>query len=194
MARIVTLIGYRGSGKSTVAPILAVQLACEWIDTDVEIERRSDRMIQEIFETGGEREFRELERTLMQELLSGPSIVIAAGGGALLNEQTRREMRDAGPVVWLTASAAELARRITTDPTTGQRRPSLTGQGVEQEVAAVLASRQPIYSGAASVEINTEGLSAKQIVNQILEQISDKNSTAADPNDGNINPSGDRPC
>jgi shikimate kinase len=194
MTRIVTLTGYRGSGKSTVAPILADQLACDWIDADIEIERRSKRTIQEIFETSGENEFRELERALMRELLSGPSIVIAAGGGAVLNQQTRREMRDAGPVVWLKASAAELARRITTDPTTGQRRPSLTGQGVEQEIAMVLANRQSIYSAVASVEINTEGLSSKQIVNRILEQLPDVNSTSTDRDDGTISASGDRPC
>ena len=194
MARIVTLIGYRGSGKSTVAPILGDQLACEWIDADVEIERRADRTIQEIFETGGEKEFRQLERILMQELLSGPSIVIAAGGGAVLNEQTRREMQKAGPVVWLTASAEELARRITTDPSTGQRRPSLTGQSVEQEVAEVLASRQSIYLAAATVEINTGNLSAEEIVDRILEQISDKTGTASDPDDATVNPPGDRSC
>lgn len=194
MARIVTLIGYRGSGKSTVAPILADQLACEWIDADVEIERRADRTIQEIFETGGEAEFRQLERILIQELLSGPSIVIAAGGGAVLNEQTRREMQEAGPVVWLTASAEELARRITTDPSTGQRRPSLTGQSVEQEVAEVLASRQSIYSAAATVEINTGNLSAEEVVDRILEQISDKTGTASDPDDATVNPPGDRSC
>lgn len=182
MVRILTLIGYRGSGKSTVAPVLADQLDCDWIDADVELERRANRTIQQIFATGGEREFRELERELMQELLSGPPIIIAAGGGAILNEQTRTEMRAAGPVIWLTASNTELARRISTDPTTGERRPSLTGKPVEDEVAAVMAIRTPLYTAAATVQVTTENQTTAQIARQILAAIAEDSldNSAAD--------------
>ncbi|MCL4113137.1 UNVERIFIED_CONTAM: hypothetical protein GTU68_061601 [Idotea baltica] len=198
MDQIVTLIGYRGSGKSTVAPILARQLDCKWIDADVEIERRADRTIQQIFESGGESEFRTLERVLMQELLSGPPLIIAAGGGAILNQATRTDMQDAGPVVWLTASDDELAKRISTDPTTGERRPSLTGQNVEDEVAAVMKIRKPIYSQTATLQIATEGQTAEQIADRILAaipngQLFNKSTAATDQITGD-SASGDRPC
>ena len=197
MDQIVTLIGYRGSGKSTVAPIVADQLNCNWIDADVEIEKRANRTIQQIFQTGGEREFRALERALMQELLAGPPLIIAAGGGAILNTDTRAEMRAAGPVVWLTASNAELARRISTDPTTGERRPSLTGQNVQDEVAAVMEVRTPLYTAAATRQVATEGLTAEHIADRILEAISGKTSdnstTLTDQHTGD-SVSGDQPC
>ena len=101
---ILTLIGTRGTGKSTVAPLLAERLGWDWIDADVELERRAGRSIREIFASDGEPVFRALERQNLLELLQRDRLVLAAGGGAILNADTRRDFRAAGPVVWLQAT------------------------------------------------------------------------------------------
>ncbi|MDB4614050.1 shikimate kinase [bacterium] len=183
----VSLIGYRGSGKSTIAPALADRLQCDWVDADIEIEKRAGRTIQQVFADGGETEFRQFERQLMQELLSQSGLVIAAGGGAILNIDTVAEMKSAGPVVLLNASVAELARRISTDATTGQRRPSLTGKPVEEEVAAVLEFRQPLYTAAATMVVETEDQTTQQIVDQICQQLG-RDSAANETNGPNSKP------
>src|SRR5512144_1080339 len=101
---IITLIGTRGTGKSTIAPLLAARLGWEWIDADIELERRAGKSIREIFATEGEPAFRTLERQTLVDLLKRDRLVIAAGGGAILNPDTRRDVQSAGPVVWLQAT------------------------------------------------------------------------------------------
>ncbi|MCA9014200.1 MAG: AAA family ATPase, partial [Planctomycetaceae bacterium] len=96
---VITLIGYRGSGKSSVAEPLAERLGFSWIDADDEIERVAGKSIATIFAEEGEPRFRQVEREVMQDLLGRDKLIIAAGGGAILNAETRREMREAGPVI-----------------------------------------------------------------------------------------------
>src|SRR3990172_13143827 len=119
---VITLIGYRGTGKSTLAAPLAKRLGWEWLDADAELERRAGRSIRDIFATDGEPEFRRLERELLAELLRRDRLIVAAGGGAIQNEATRRDMQAAGPVIWLQASVDTIERRLASDPTTGARR------------------------------------------------------------------------
>ena len=164
---VITLIGYRGTGKSKLAGPLAVRLGWDWIDADVELERRAGRSIQEIFATDGEPEFRRLERDLLAELLQRDRLVVAAGGGAILNEATRADMRRAGPVVWLQASAATIERRLATDPTTGQRRPNLTSTGGRTEIEWLLATREPLYRECATIVLDTENASTAELVDVI---------------------------
>jgi shikimate kinase len=142
---VITLIGYRGSGKSTLAAPLATLLDCDWVDADVEIERRAGKSIREIFEADGEPAFRQWEREILAELLNQTDLIIAAGGGAILNAETRAKMRAAGLVVWLRASLETLTKRIHSDPTTTDRRPNLTSTGGPAEIDAVLAFREPLY-------------------------------------------------
>lgn len=168
---VITLIGYRGTGKSTLAAPLARRLGWEWIDADVELERRAGRSIKEIFATDGEPEFRRLERELLTELLQRDQLVIAAGGGAILNEATRAEMQAAGPVIWLRASAETIERRLATDPTTGQRRPNLTSSGGRDEIERLLAIREPLYRQCASITLDSDKLAAEQLVEQVLRQL-----------------------
>ena len=168
---IITLIGYRGSGKSTVAAPLAERLGWSVVDTDAEIEGRAGRTIREIFADGGEPRFRELERNVIAEMLRGEQIVLSAGGGAVLDAETRREMRAAGPVVWLRASVETLQQRISGDATTAARRPDLTADGGRVEIESLLARREPLYRETATVVIDTDDLDAGQIVARILETI-----------------------
>ena len=167
---LITLIGYRGSGKSTVAAALAARLGWKWIDADAVIEERAGCTIKQIFAAEGEPGFRRREREAIAGLLAGDRLVLAAGGGAVLDPQTRSGVRGAGPVVWLRASVPELARRIAADPSTAERRPNLAGGGSD-EISRLLAQREPLYRECASCEIDTDGLSVDEIVARVAAAI-----------------------
>ncbi len=168
---VITLIGYRGSGKSSVARLLATALEISWVDSDDVIEERTGHSIREIFATKGESEFRRLEQDVIQELTRQDSVVIAAGGGAILSAENRRRMKEAGPVVWLQAGIQQLAGRIEQDETTAERRPSLTGQSVAEEIEAVLSARLTQYRDAATIIINTDRLGLDQMAAEICRQL-----------------------
>lgn len=163
---VISLVGYRGSGKSTVAAALAERLGCDWIDADAVVEAAAGRTICEIFDTEGEAGFRRRERQALTDLLTRDRLVLAAGGGAVLNPDTRRDLRAAGPVVWLQASVNVLAARIDADPATARRRPNLAGGGLS-EIARLSAERDPLYRECASHTIFTDRLTVPEIVDRI---------------------------
>jgi shikimate kinase len=162
------LIGYRGSGKTTVAAELSRLVGWPWIDADEELERRADKSIRQIFADEGEPAFRELETAVVADLANRTRHVIALGGGAVMREQNRAALAGRGKVVWLRASPETLAERIVADPTTGQRRPSLTSLGELDEIREVLAQRTPVYAACADLTIDVEGKSPPQIAEDIL--------------------------
>ena len=165
---VITLIGYRGTGKSTLAAPLARRLGWDWIDADVELERRAGRSIKQIFDTDGEPEFRRLERELISELLRRDRLVIAAGGGAILNEATRHDLKTSGPVIWLQASADVVERRLATDPTTGQRRPNLTAAGGRDEIERLLTIREPLYCECSTIIVEADSAAPEQLVDEVF--------------------------
>lgn len=167
---VITLIGYRGSGKSTLAPRVAGALGWVWLDADVELELRAGRTIKQIFAAEGEAGFRARERDLMHELLKCDRLVLAAGGGCILNEETRRELKAAGPVVWLTAPAEVLYSRIAGDATTADRRPNLAGGGLD-EVQALLAKREPLYRECATIVCNVNSGSPDELLSSVLAKL-----------------------
>jgi len=169
---IVTLIGYRGSGKTVVGRDLAGRLGLEFVDADEEISRLAGQGIAEIFASEGEAGFRARETEVMVRLLAGDGLVIAAGGGAVLDPVTRRAMTAAGPVAWLTASVDELARRIAADSASSQQRPSLTGDDVLEEIADVLGRREPLYAECAAITLGTDSRSIEEIVEELAERLS----------------------
>ncbi|MAG92344.1 MAG: shikimate kinase [Planctomycetaceae bacterium] len=168
---IVTLIGYRGSGKSSVAPPLAERLGLPWLDVDLLIEQRAGKSIREIFATDGEPVFRKLERDLIAESLHEDKLILALGGGAILDPQTRAAIRAAGPVVWLKASVDVIADRILGDDATRQRRPDLTGLGGRDEIELLLAQRTPIYQQSATLTLVTDGRTIGELVELIVHAI-----------------------
>ena len=141
----IVLVGPRGSGKTTVGRRLADRLGCDFADSDEELVRRDGRKIPAIFERDGEGGFRTLEADVIAELLTRDPLVLATGGGAVLNADTRRRLRAAAEVVFLHADAATLHARTAGDP----NRPPLTDLPAEEEVAAVLAEREPLYREVA---------------------------------------------
>ncbi|MFO0975518.1 MAG: shikimate kinase AroL [Planctomycetaceae bacterium] len=168
---VITLIGYRGCGKSSVAPRLAKRIGWSHVDSDRIIEERAGCSIRQIFETEGEAGFRKRESEVLNELLQQKNQVIASGGGAILSEANRLAMRAAGPVVWLSASVATLAKRLGHDRSSGQNRPSLTGRPIDQEVAEVLAVREPLYRSAATLIVNSDGESPEHVARRIARHL-----------------------
>lgn len=168
------LIGYRGSGKSTVARLLATSLGWDAVDADDIVEQEAGKSIAAIFAEDGETSFRDLEEQVVASLCQRNKTVIALGGGAVLRESTRTRIKTAGPVVYLTASAATLAERIATDTATASRRPSLTGVGAAEEVERLLAVREPTYRECATVAVAVDGRSPESIADEIVALLSKK--------------------
>lgn len=166
-----TLIGYRGSGKTSVAAALSRMLGLPTFDSDKIVQDRAGCTIAEIFSRQGETAFRDLEEAAITDVLSGPDAILSAGGGAILRESTRTRMRSAGPVAWLVASPTELRRRIETDQVNSSQRPSLTTAGLLQEIESVLQTRLPIYEQASTLKIDTEGKTAESIADEIISSL-----------------------
>lgn len=168
---IITLIGYRGCGKSTVGPLLAAERGWTCVDSDSVVESEAGCSIRDLFANEGEAGFRARETAALRRILQGDHLVVSAGGGAILASENRSLLRAAGPVVWLRADVATLASRIGGDSTTAGRRPSLTGRPVAEEIADVLALRNPVYQQTADVIIDTDLLTPEEIVRAIESQL-----------------------
>ena len=168
---LLTLIGYRATGKTTLARLLAQRLGCDWIDADVEIERRAGKSIAQIFAQDGEPAFRDLEAEVIVELCRRPPLILAAGGGAPLRLESRQAMRTGGKVIWLKAAPTTIQARMSGDQTTADRRPNLTDQGGLEEIVQLLARREPIYRQTAHLEVDTEQKGPEAIVNEILTRL-----------------------
>jgi shikimate kinase len=165
---LLTLIGYRATGKTTLARLLAERLGWSWIDADVEIERRAGKSIAQIFADDGEPAFRDLEAAVIAELCSRRQLVLAAGGGVPLRAESRQAMRANGHVVWLTAKPETILARMSGDATTAARRPSLTEHGPLQEIVQMLERREPIYRETANLVVDTEEKSPEQLAVEIV--------------------------
>jgi len=168
----VVLIGYRGCGKTAVGQVMARELGLAFVDADVEIESRAGRSILEIFAEEGEAGFRRLEREVISELCGRDAVIIAAGGGAVLDSETRRQWSEPGTfVIWLTATSEELAERISRDLATSTQRPSLTGEGVLEEITTVLQQREPLYHDCQTLTIDTSGRTIEEVAAEGVEAV-----------------------
>ncbi|GIW78324.1 MAG: shikimate kinase [Gemmatales bacterium] len=170
MKSLLFLIGYRGTGKTTVARLLAERIGWNWVDADVLLEERAGRSIRTIFAEDGEDAFRTREAELLRELCKRERCVIATGGGVVLRSDNRSLLQDAGQVCWLQAQPVTIWQRLQEDPTTEERRPQLTIGGLA-EIEQLLRQREPLYRECADFIIDTEGKSPPQIVDEICEVI-----------------------
>ena len=163
------LIGYRGTGKTTVAQKLAARLGIPACDSDVEIERCAGKSIADIFAQDGESAFRDREESVIAEILSwSVSLVLATGGGAILRSSTRGRLRQAGRVIWLTATPETILHRISSDAASQTMRPNLTALPMCEEIVAVLEQRTSLYAETAHESLDTESLTPEEIVETIL--------------------------
>jgi shikimate kinase len=169
------LIGPRGSGKSTVARLLAERLGWEAVDADAELERRCGRSIRTVFAEEGEEGFRRHEADLLAELCRRERVVIATGGGVVLREENRDRLRLAGKVAWLTADLDTLWQRISQDPSSGERRPRLSPGAADgrAELEELVRAREPLYRACADCVVDTTGRTPEEVAGLVLEQLAE---------------------
>jgi shikimate kinase len=164
IARPIVLIGLMGVGKSTVGRRLAHKLGLPFADSDHEIEEAAGLSIAEMFDRYGEAEFRDGERRVIARLIEGEPKVIATGGGAFMNELTRRLILDRSTAIWLDADVHVLAERV------GRRagtRPLLNGFDPRQRLAELAEVRNPVYA-LAPIHIRSKPLPHDATVEAIL--------------------------
>ncbi|MFD0671869.1 shikimate kinase [Cohnella sp. GCM10027633] len=164
-SRNIVIVGFMGTGKSTVSRLLSEQLGWDRIDTDEEIERRAGKPIPQLFSEEGEEAFRDWESRVLEDVLGGSRRVVATGGGAVLRERNRRAMLRGGWVVSLTADRDSLVRRVTSAAAAGTR-PLLAGDA-EAKVAALLEARKHAYDFAHAT-IDTSRLAPADIAKLML--------------------------
>ncbi|MFO0731762.1 MAG: shikimate kinase [Nitrospiraceae bacterium] len=161
------LIGYRGTGKSSVGRILARRLGRELVSTDAEVVKQARQSIPDIVKQFGWDHFRDLESAVCRDLAGRDHLIIDTGGGAILRPENVSVLRQNGALFWLTAEVETITKRIGGDT----QRPSLTGtKSFTDEIREVLRERTPKYQAAADHVVSTEGLSTSDVAERILQQ------------------------
>jgi shikimate kinase len=164
------LIGYRGTGKTSVGRRVADRLGWRFADADEELQRKHGRSIRAIFTANGENAFRDMEEAVLTDLCGLERCVVATGGGVVLRETNRRRLRDHGKVVWLTADANVIWRRLQSDLTSSEHRPNLTCGGFA-EVMENLRVREPLYRECAAATVPTDERSVDEVAQTVFELI-----------------------
>ena len=164
----IILIGYMGSGKSSVAKALAEKTGMELLDTDQRIEENENRRISDIFASEGETAFRDMETAFLKNLLDeGFKGILSTGGGMPVREENRALLKKLGKVIYLKTSVDTLAMRLIGD----HSRPLLKGETEEskkQKIADMLASREPAYMAASDAVIPTDEMTTAGLADEIL--------------------------
>jgi shikimate kinase len=180
----VVLIGFRGSGKTTVGRALAERLGREFIDTDDHIERQAAMSIRDLFERHGESHFRTLESQAIAELSKLDGKVIATGGGAVLKYQNMQVFKRAGARTFFLEVGAETARRrIQADAASRQRRPALTDEDPAVEIRKLIEFRRPYYRQAADHVIAADDRKVEEIVEELLKILAEHGVEEKDDQD-----------
>ena len=159
------LIGYRGTGKSTVARVVAARLGRPWCDADQLLEQTHGKSIRQIFADEGEAGFRAKEAAILQGLSTRTTSVIATGGGVVLLPENRALLKQ-GHVVWLQAAPEAIWRRLQADAATAERRPNLA-QGGMAEIEQLLTQREPFYRECAQHVVDATSASPEAIADDI---------------------------
>ncbi|MGF2617055.1 shikimate kinase [Rossellomorea vietnamensis] len=163
---MIFLIGFMGSGKSTIGRELAKELNCDCLDTDQLIEEKQGMTIKEIFNQYGEHRFREIETEVLKELKGGQQCIVMTGGGMAERRENRELMKRNGKVIWLNCSFEETARRIAGD----HARPLIREKGMDG-LKSLYERRVPFYQDASDFEIETVGLTIEETVEKILTEL-----------------------
>lgn len=165
MKKNIVLIGYMGTGKSSVGLSLASALSASFIDTDLVIERKMQMTVKELFQVRGEEAFRAMETELLKEYESNLShAVVSTGGGMPLQEKNRKLLHQIGDVVFLKTSKEVTYQRLKHDTT----RPLLQCENPLEAIEQMLKIREPIYEACANFVVVTDGKSLEDLVNEIL--------------------------
>jgi shikimate kinase len=161
--RAIALVGMPGAGKTSIGRTLAAHLRRDFADSDQEVERTAGATVPELFRRDGEAAFRALEHHALARLLPRPGLVLATGGGSVLDPRNRALLRRHAFTIWLDAAPAKLARRIGETAS----RPLLEGGEVEERLTRLLEDRRPLYS-EAHLRIDVQHATEAQVVDAIL--------------------------
>ena len=153
-----------GAGKSTVGRMVAGRLDLPFVDVDTIVQERDGRSAREIFEQGGEPEFRALETSALESLEALPPSVIACGGGVVLSDSNRVVLKRLGTVVYLRVTAAETLARVGDDGT----RPLLAGAGGALVASRLLEAREALYSAVADAVVDTVDRTPEEVAEQVV--------------------------
>jgi len=161
------LVGPMGAGKTTIGKLLASELSYHFIDSDREIEKRAGADVSWIFDVEGEAGFRKREHAVISELTQGDRTVIATGGGAVLNEETRKLLKTHGFTVYINAPLKILLERTSQD----KSRPLLQVDDPEASFRKILEERESLYREVANIELSSYEMSSKQVVLEIINSL-----------------------
>jgi shikimate kinase len=164
VARHLFLVGFMGAGKSTVGELVAGRLHRPFVDLDALIESEARTSVAEIFATGGEEGFRELESSALLSLESRDPAVVACGGGIVLRAENRAVLKRLGAVVYLKVTAGEAVARIDDAST----RPLLAGSGGSLAATTLLAARESLYTSVADLVVDTMGQTPSQVAEDVV--------------------------
>jgi shikimate kinase len=170
----IVLVGYRCSGKTAVGEILANELGRDFLDTDALIEDRAGCSIEALISTRGWDYFREIEKGIVKEVSMRDNLVIATGGGVVMDEENVKNMKQSAWIVWLNGRPEILKERMGKEQRSGKRRPTLTGADPLVEIEEVLSTRKPLYEQAGDVTIDTSSLSTREAAALIIKHISEE--------------------
>lgn len=169
MAKPVFLVGLMGAGKTTVGRALAKELKYQFLDSDHEIESRTGVKVQTIFEIEGEAGFRQREKQVIDELTARERVVLATGGGAVIDPENRRILQERGRVIYLAASPETLHERLRSD----RSRPLLQKGDRQQVIRELLQRRDPLYREVAHIVVEVGHGQAAQLARQIARQLAE---------------------
>jgi shikimate kinase len=164
----VVLVGLMGAGKSTIGRRLAERLGIRFVDADQEIEKAAGKTIPEIFQDHGEAYFRDGERKVIARLLGSGAQVLATGGGAFMNEETRKNVRAAGVSVWLRADLPLLMKRVKKR----SNRPLLRNDDPEAAMRRLIDERYPVYA-EADITIDSRDVAHSSMVGEVIRALSE---------------------
>lgn len=167
--KIIAIVGLMGVGKSTIGSKLAEKLGFYFIDSDQEIEDREKKSITKIFDEKGEGYFREVEKNLVKEIASrNENIVLSLGGGAFINDEVRKVLKEKSITIWLYASASEIIRRVGNKTS----RPLLNKSNKREILDDLINKRYPIYL-EADLKFDTEEEGQEVLIRKIIKKIRD---------------------
>jgi len=173
MKTSVALIGFMGTGKTTVGKMLAEKLGRQFIELDEVIENKAGKSIPDIFKQEGEIVFRELEIEVTKDIAGRKNVIIACGGGLILNKINVDRLKQECIVVYLTASLGVILKRTSND---AGKRPLLAVPDRSRQIKELLKFRRPYYRNSADIIVNTSKMSINTVVHRIMEELQDNES------------------
>ncbi|TWU60586.1 Shikimate kinase 2 [Rubripirellula tenax] len=171
ITRHLYLTGFRGTGKTSVAARLSAAWAVATIDLDDVIETNAGKSIREIFSSGGESHFRDLETEALRVVAAGKPSIVSLGGGAILRAENRELIESTGIRVWLDATPEEICDRVLADASTTERRPALTELSQREEIHRLMAQRRDLYQASADHHVDTTGKSVDEVAKLVMEAV-----------------------